>query len=53
MKILVIHQRNAIRDNEDETVDREVALLRGASVEVHLWEREAPKTVGALSGIKN
>lgn len=52
MKILVIHQRNAIRDNDDEAVDREVALLRAASVEVELWERETPKNIGALSGIK-
>jgi len=53
MKILLIHQRNAFRDDSDETVDRELALLRGAKVEVELWERAEPKTLGSLSGIRS
>ncbi|MGZ3705954.1 MAG: glycosyltransferase family 4 protein [Bdellovibrionota bacterium] len=49
MRILVVHHRYRVRGGEDQAVDREVALLRGAGMEVELWERDSKEIVGLLA----
>ncbi len=49
MRILVVHHRLGENGDEDQTVDQEVALLKGAGVEVEVWNQE--DVIGP--GIKN
>lgn len=51
MRILVVHHRYRVRGGEDQAVDREVALLREAGVEVELWERDSKEIVGYLAKV--
>lgn len=52
MRILVVHHRYRVRGGEDQAVDREVALLREAGVEVELWERDSKEIVGYPAKIR-
>lgn len=52
MRILVVHHRYRVRGGEDQAVDREVALLREAGVEVELWERDSKEIVGYLAKVR-
>lgn len=52
MRILVVHHRYRVRGGEDQAVDREVALLRDAGVEVELWERDSKEIVGYLAKMR-
>jgi glycosyltransferase involved in cell wall biosynthesis len=51
MRILVVHHRYRVRGGEDQAVDREVALLREAGVEVELWERDSKEIIGLAARI--
>ncbi len=51
MRILVVHHRYRVRGGEDQAVDREVALLRSAGMEVELWERDSKEITGIVARI--
>ncbi len=51
-RILVVHHRYRVRGGEDQAVDREVALLRDAGLEVELLERDSKEIVGLAAKLR-